>query len=502
MTPFKLSPVVSGQAGIDLLIKILNIYRYGQLETPEYFAEHIRPFDAGTEADVAGSENGGIHREGDHWNVHGDNFGFNTQGLSQLGNSLILEPGFDPYGLGELNGHDTPININYTNTGLEIGNYTASDFANDPPELPTNGSLREFANEVIDLELALNFFEDEQEREIIYGTNEIDNLSFRNSLISGQPPADGYRMVGGGGNDRLIGSGENDHLEGNSDQDELQGHNGNDILVGDLIDRGPDNIRVVQIVRAMVEAGTAKVILGNHEYNAICFHTPDGNGGYLRPHTEKNINQHKAFLDQYKSLDESDVELNRAIDWFKTLPIFIEEENIRIIHACWDTNSLDTIREQINPDGSMTEQLIFNSAKKSSREYHALEILLKGVEAELPCGLSFSDKDGNKRHEIRLKWWLQGSQSYRVAALVPKDVREQLSDKKLIPKENMISYDKDQPPVFFGHYWMHGEPVLQAGNICCVDYSIAKKGGTLVCYRWNGEQVLSSENFVKVDKIC
>lgn len=89
------------------------------------------------------------------------------------------------------------------------------------------------------------------------------------------------------------------------------------IFVGDLIDRGPENIRVVQIVRAMVEAGSAKAIMGNHEYNAICFHTPDGNGGYLRPHTDKNRKQHRAFLDEYYALKDEGIELRKTIDWFK-----------------------------------------------------------------------------------------------------------------------------------------------------------------------------------------
>jgi len=267
------------------------------------------------------------------------------------------------------------------------------------------------------------------------------------------------------------------------------------IFVGDLIDRGPENIRVVQIVRAMVEDGSAKVILGNHEYNAICFHTPDRNGGYLRPHTDKNIKQHRAFLGQYNSLNDSSVEINRTIDWFRSLPLFIEEDNIRIIHACWDKISFATIRDQLNPDGSLTDELIIKSSKKGSSEYHALETLLKGAEADLPDGLSFTDKDGHERRETRLKWWLQGSQSYRSAALVPKETEGQLPDNIPVPDEKMIDYSVELPPVFFGHYWMHGTPVLQSPNICCVDYSVAK-AGSLVCYRWAGERDLSSDNFV------
>ena len=47
------------------------------------------------------------------------------------------------------------------------------------------------------------------------------------------------------------------------------------LFVGDFIDRGPSQVRVLEIVRGMVEAGTADAVMGNHEYNAVCYATPD-----------------------------------------------------------------------------------------------------------------------------------------------------------------------------------------------------------------------------------
>ena len=38
-------------------------------------------------------------------------------------------------------------------------------------------------------------------------------------------------------------------------------------------------------------------------------------------------------------------------------------------------------------------------------------------------------------------------------------------------------YESDEPPVFFGHYWLTNErPELLASNVACLDYSVAKKG--------------------------
>jgi hypothetical protein len=78
------------------------------------------------------------------------------------------------------------------------------------------------------------------------------------------------------------------------------------IFLGDLIDRGPNIRRTVEIARAMVDAGDAIVVMGNHEFNALCYHTPDPNnpGQYLRPRTAANIEQHKKTLAEYPREEE------------------------------------------------------------------------------------------------------------------------------------------------------------------------------------------------------
>src|ERR1035437_10235977 len=41
------------------------------------------------------------------------------------------------------------------------------------------------------------------------------------------------------------------------------------IFLGDLIDRGPDQIETLNIVRGMTDAASALCVMGNHEFNAI-----------------------------------------------------------------------------------------------------------------------------------------------------------------------------------------------------------------------------------------
>lgn len=49
----------------------------------------------------------------------------------------------------------------------------------------------------------------------------------------------------------------------------------------------------------------------------------------------------------------------------------------------------------------------------------------------------------------------------------------------------------------FGHYWLPGDSPLAPlrPNIACLDYSAAKDC-SLVAYRWDGESVLTADNYV------
>jgi hypothetical protein len=71
------------------------------------------------------------------------------------------------------------------------------------------------------------------------------------------------------------------------------------LFLGDYIDRGPQVRETLQLVRAMVEAGQALALMGNHELNAVAFHTRGVDGTPLRPHSDKNVAQHKATLESF-----------------------------------------------------------------------------------------------------------------------------------------------------------------------------------------------------------
>jgi hypothetical protein len=46
------------------------------------------------------------------------------------------------------------------------------------------------------------------------------------------------------------------------------------VFLGDLIDRGPEEVRVFDTVRRMIDAGFARSIMGNHKFNAVGYVLP------------------------------------------------------------------------------------------------------------------------------------------------------------------------------------------------------------------------------------
>lgn len=269
------------------------------------------------------------------------------------------------------------------------------------------------------------------------------------------------------------------------------------IFLGDFIDRGPGQREVISIVKGMIDSGSALSVMGNHEYNAIAYATRGKGGDYLRPHSEKNRKQHEDFLDAYA---DDEAAYRSVIDWFKTLPLWLELDGINVIHACWDKREMEAVLTFQDDSSYLGDELLHTSSQKGSWQYAAIETLLKGKEITLPEGSEFSDEGGNVRHEIRVCWWDQSASTYQEAFMGPEHARTHIPDDE-ISGDHLIGYTHDEPPVFLGHYWFEGEPEPLSRNIACTDYSVTKSGGKLVAYRWDGEKVLAKNKFVSVDRL-
>jgi hypothetical protein len=259
------------------------------------------------------------------------------------------------------------------------------------------------------------------------------------------------------------------------------------IFLGDFIDRGPKIRETLEIVRPMVDSGAALAVMGNHELNALAFQTPHPSkpGEHLRPHNEKNSQQHAETMRQVPA-----GELTSYLNWFRTLPLWLELVGLRVVHACWDETRMAKV------SGPVTDEFLYSACLPVGALFEPVETILKGKEARLPPGATFRDKDGHERTSARVKWYEQpAGHTYRTYAMASEPIESELP----LPQDVIqaaVPYPEDAKPVFVGHYWLKGpQPELLRQNIACVDWSVAK-GGFLCAYRWDGERELEVGKFV------
>lgn len=264
-------------------------------------------------------------------------------------------------------------------------------------------------------------------------------------------------------------------------------------FVGDFIDRGPGQLATLHIVRNMIEAGSAEAVMGNHEFNAIAWATqdPQNPGHHLRKRTDKNRWQHVRFLEE----TGDDTPLHKSwIEWFYTLPLWVEKETFRAVHACWHPEHIAVLSPLMGPNNTLTPALVEAASRYGSQEFESLEVLCKGLEIDLPHPITYTDKEGVIRTKTRTKWWNKDAITYRTAAMINKGMASQLPETE-IPENLRLSYD-DQKPLFFGHYWFTGTPGVLSEKVCCVDFSAAIGDFPLVAYRFDGEETLSNEKLM------
>jgi len=263
------------------------------------------------------------------------------------------------------------------------------------------------------------------------------------------------------------------------------------IFLGDLIDAGknvvePNDRHVLKTVKDLISNKKAECILGNHELNAILFHRNFcTNNKPLRSHNNAHKLQHKSFIDQIG------VKTSEAIYWtdwmLDTLPLWIENENFRVVHACWSQKAVDIVKHR-RPNGYLHRDDLEEIANKETDFALAVELLTSGPEVKLPKGFSFIDSREKERFYVRIAWWNSENATWRDAALSVLNVDDLPEDELPNDIKNEI-YPKAAKPVFVGHYKMQGTPKIHSDNAVSLDFP-----NTPCVYKWNGESALNNSN--------
>ena len=241
------------------------------------------------------------------------------------------------------------------------------------------------------------------------------------------------------------------------------------LLVGDLINRGPDSIAVLETARRLHENGTALIILGNHEFRLI----------------QRSVAQ--------KPLD--DERFNRYLPWIRTLPLFLETTTLRSVHAAWHYSSIQVLKESQANDDSFVQRTL----DKETAERKAVQNILSGIKVRLPLNPILRDRFDLPREKGRVKWWknLEGK-SFAECLYSPMypEVWKQIPDPDEIAQ--VEPYGEGEKPVFLGHYSLPPSIEKVMEMIVCVDGCVTKDK-KLWAYRHNGEFCPHCRNLVSCE---
>lgn len=271
------------------------------------------------------------------------------------------------------------------------------------------------------------------------------------------------------------------------------------IFLGDIVDRGPRIREALHLVYDMVQAGYAQIVMGNHEFNFLsyCTRGKEGSGlSYLREHSPRH---HRILAETLAQLADYPDEQEMFLEWIRYMPMYIEFEHFRVVHACWHQRLIERFESDF-PGHVIDERFLHRSAKRGTFEWALTDRLLRGTHLRLPDGEVMVSKDGFERRFFRTKFWSEEPECYGDVVFQPDPLPEHIATMKLTEQDfnDLLYYGPEEKLLFIGHYWREGDPEPITDNIACLDYS-AVKYGKLVAYRLDDEKTIQPDKFVFVD---
>ncbi len=263
------------------------------------------------------------------------------------------------------------------------------------------------------------------------------------------------------------------------------------VFLGDLVDRGPDSPAVVRLVSRLMAEGVAHCVLGNHEMNIVTGQHKPGNQwffgetwriGALTTDTFSIDDVDHPYPSRWV---ETDAERADIIRFFERLPLSLEREDLRVVHACWH-EMLSSATAPWRPFAERTNDAILDGlraqgllAPETTNRYdrvhgapphHEFDRLVRvesAVQNDNPVKVAVSGTEV----AFEAARWVGGK--WRVLGRSPW----------------WNAPDADRRPVVIGHYWRQRSPGSTgpwgvvppfewAGGerpVFCLDYSVGRR---------------------------
>jgi len=274
--------------------------------------------------------------------------------------------------------------------------------------------------------------------------------------------------------------------------DENGGHNDGRslVFVGDFCDRGPDSPAVLALLEHLVRSGRAVAVLGNHEMNLLRGSAKDGAGWFFDERLARDDSKYAPFkrLDATKKAD--------TIKFLASLPVALEREDLRVVHAAWIAGHIDGIRhlaigsimENDRRLDADTQQLCQDLKLQMQAELHAHSPGLEDPDSSPPFMHAHAAYDVLMQMHNPLRVLTSGVESKWHEPFYSG------GKWRFVGRVQWWNEYKGQLPVVVGHYWRRfnafdrghvgkgGEDLFENtsplawhgadGNVFCVDFSV------------------------------
>jgi hypothetical protein len=289
------------------------------------------------------------------------------------------------------------------------------------------------------------------------------------------------------------------------------------VFVGDLTDRGPDSPGVATLVMDWVERDHAQCVLGNHELNILRREAKSGNAWIIDP-ARREQRPGGAFAHCRVA---SEAFASRYFAFIAALPLALERDDLRVVHAAWMPGEVRALREARG--GTLEVFHDYERRIESALEMEGLRALAEREKREY--------REALETHGEVAPPLLQGLAAYDARHQMGNPVRVATSGVERVARQPFWSAGQwrmvdrvpwweeyaEDTPVIVGHYWRRLVPFAGSGhaahkpdlfakagptawlgpgrNVFCVDYSVAARSdrnpapgnaahGHLMAVRW------------------
>lgn len=289
------------------------------------------------------------------------------------------------------------------------------------------------------------------------------------------------------------------------------------VFVGDFCDRGPDSPSVIKKIKKLIDLGNAQAIIGNHELNILKGKRNAGTGWFFEERQSKDIS-----YEPYAKIHNDDKQL--VLDFFNNLPVALENDDLRIVHAAWNDTSIKSLKDYSGKIGD-----IYIDIEKNVNEDLKVSGLLDNYNQEQSqWEKEIEDENFNIPFLHYTSLYNLNHQMNNPIRVLTSGV-EVKAEKifyasgkwRFIQRDTWWNNYTDDKPVIVGHYWRKLNPTIEDNenifnniqfnewhgankNVFCVDFSVGgrfkernqNKTGentNLVALRWP-EKTLMFEN--------